>query len=94
MFYVPLQYLGMMGSTIALLRNIGMILGTAISITFMNSWLDTSLEDWLKTSQGESAQVMIGFHYLFFVLGILILFAIVYFFRAMWKSAAVEKKKS
>jgi EmrB/QacA subfamily drug resistance transporter len=94
MFYVPLQYLGMMSSTIALLRNIGMVLGTAISITFMNSWLDTSLEDWLKTSQEESAQVMIGFHYLFLVLGILTLFAMIYFFRSMWKSAAAEKKKS
>jgi len=94
MFYVPLQYLGMMSSTIALLRNIGMVLGTAVSITFINSWLDSSVEEWMKTSHSNSEQIMTGFHYLFLVLGIAILAAMVYFFRAMWKSAAAERKTS
>ncbi|PKG21985.1 MFS transporter [Niallia nealsonii] len=93
MFYVPLQYLGMMGSTIALLRNIGMVLGTAVSITLMNSWLDLSLEDWMKNPRADSAQVMIGFHYLFLLLGVLTVLAGIYFFKCMWKSAESERKK-
>ncbi|GKU83447.1 MFS transporter [Niallia sp. NCCP-28] len=93
MFYVPLQYLGMMSSTIALLRNIGMILGTAVSITFMNSWLDHSLEGWMKNPKEGSAEVMTGFHYLFLLLGALTVLAGVYFFRCMWKSAESERKK-
>lgn len=93
MFYVPLQYLGMMGSTIALLRNIGMILGTAVSITFMNNWLNRSLEDWMKNPKADSTQVMTGFHYLFLLLGVLTVLAGVYFFRCMWKSADLERQK-
>ncbi|MFT8320944.1 MAG: MFS transporter [Bacillus sp. (in: firmicutes)] len=93
MFYVPLPFLGMMSSTIALLRNIGMVLGTAISITFMNNWLSISMEEWMKNPQTtDTQQVMSGIHFLFlFLLGLVITVG-VYFVWSIWKAIRLEKR--
>ncbi|WP_445505616.1 MFS transporter [Niallia sp. 03091] len=95
MFYVPIQFLGMMSSTIALLRNIGMVLGTAISITFMNSWLNVSMEEWMSSPHHAGfEQVMSGFHYLFLLLCGLTLLVVLYFIRSIWKAASIEKERN
>ncbi len=86
MFYVPIQFLGMMSSTIALLRNIGMVLGTAISIMFMSIWMDGPINDWMSNPNRRGyEQVMSGFHYLFLLLLGLTITAGVYFIRNKWK---------
>ncbi len=86
MLYVPLQYLGMMSSTIALLRNIGMVIGTALAITFMNTWLDGTITDWMNdTRRSEFEAVMLGFHYLFLLLFILLVLIGIYFLYSVFR---------
>ncbi|MEK5382130.1 MFS transporter [Niallia sp. FSL W8-0635] len=92
LLYVPLQYLGMMSSTIALLRNIGMVIGTALAITFMNTWLDGTITDWMNdTRRSEFEAVMLGFHYLFLLLFILLVLIGIYFLYAVLRGKDDER---
>lgn len=92
MLYVPLQYLGMMSSTIALLRNIGMVIGTALAITFMNTWLDGTITDWMNdTRRSEFEAVMLGFHYLFLLLFVLLVLIGIYFLYSVFRGKKDEK---
>ncbi|KAB7665178.1 MFS transporter [Bacillus sp. B1-b2] len=87
MLYTPVAYLGMMSSTIALLRNIGMIIGTALAISFMNAWLEGTISQWMQhTSSAEVNAALLGFHYLFLLLSFLLLLVGVYFFFTLHRS--------
>ena len=91
MLYVPLQFLGMMSSTIALLRNIGMVIGTALAITFMNMWLDGTITDWMNdTRRSDFEAVMLGFHYLFLLLFVLLVLIAIYFVYSVWRKKKEE----
>ncbi|WP_085993887.1 MFS transporter [Oceanobacillus senegalensis] len=60
--YVSIRYIGITTSSIALLRNLGMALGTAIGVTFMNGFMDGSMTEWMMTgNEREVAHVMTGF---------------------------------
>ena len=92
MFYVPIQFLGMMSSTIALLRNIGMVLGTALAITFMNAWLEGPITDWMQDpASGESDEAMLGFHYLFLLLFTLLVITGLYFLFWVFRKSKEDK---
>lgn len=92
MFYVPIQLLGMMSSTIALLRNLGMVIGTALSITFMNYWLEGSIEEWMQDTYPSSFHnVMTGFHYLFLFLFAMSIAVGGYFLIAVYKGKRQEE---
>ncbi|WP_312097398.1 MFS transporter [Niallia sp.] len=94
MLYVPLQFLGMMSSTIALLRNIGMVIGTALAITFMNTWLDGTITDWMNdTRRSEFEAVMLGFHYLFLLLFFLIVLSGIYFLYSVLRRKIQEERE-
>lgn len=75
MRYVSSTYLGMISSTIALLRNLGMALGTAFAVTFMNAWVTESVTEWMiDRNQAELTNVLIGFQTFFlFVSGLCLL---------------------
>jgi len=92
MFYVPIQFLGMMSSTIALLRNIGMVVGTALAITFMNVWLEGTISDWMQNPASmDMNEVILGFHYLFLLLSTLLGIIGVYFIVSVWRKRKEDR---
>ncbi|MBM7573407.1 MFS transporter [Aquibacillus albus] len=89
--YIPIQYLGFMTSTIALLRNFGMILGTAIGVTFMNLFVDGSITEWmLAKDETNIGNVMLGFRSFFLLVAILTIVATGYL---IIKHRKMSKKK-
>ncbi|WP_407270873.1 MFS transporter [Radiobacillus sp. PE A8.2] len=77
--YIPFQYLGIITSTIALFRNFGMIMGTAVGVTFMNMFVQGSITEWLLSDhRPANAQVMLGFHSFFLFVMSLTILAMIY----------------
>lgn len=69
MSHLPLSETGSMGGNIALFRNLGMTLGTALGVTFMNFFANGSITKWMTSMNKENIDlVMIGFHSLFLLL--------------------------
>ncbi|WP_052126075.1 MFS transporter [Ureibacillus massiliensis] len=69
MSHLPLSETGSMGGNIALFRNLGMTLGTALGVTFMNFFANGSITKWMTSTNKENTDlVMIGFHSLFLLL--------------------------
>ncbi|KAB8126986.1 MFS transporter [Gracilibacillus oryzae] len=66
---VSKELLGTISSAIALLRNLGMALGTAFGVTFMNLWVEGSITEWMSNGNHENLdQVMLGFQSFFWFL--------------------------
>lgn len=77
---VPFQYLGIITSTIALLRNFGMALGTALGVTFMNYFVEGALTKLMNVDNPKQAgNVMTGFHSFFLLIAMLTACVTVYF---------------
>ncbi|MFD1852048.1 MFS transporter [Oceanobacillus bengalensis] len=76
---VSIHYLGIVTSTIALLRNFGMAIGTAVGVTFMNGFIDGSMTEWLQTGeQVEVQHVMTGIKSFFGFMTFLAAFSSIY----------------
>lgn len=74
---VSFHHLGIISSTIALLRNLGMALGTAFGVTFMNLWVSGSITDWMADpDRSELHQVMLGFQSFFIFMTVLMVLAL------------------
>ncbi|WP_156290069.1 MFS transporter [Oceanobacillus salinisoli] len=79
MGYVSIRYLGIITSTIALLRNLGMAIGTAVGVTFMNGFVDGSMTEWMMTGEErEIDHVMTGFTSFFWFMAVLTVIMILY----------------
>jgi EmrB/QacA subfamily drug resistance transporter len=76
---ISLRYLGIVTSTMALLRNLGMAMGTAIGVTFMNGFMDGSMTEWIMTGKKEEIKhVMLGFKSFFWFMTVITILIIVY----------------
>ncbi|WP_018930534.1 MFS transporter [Gracilibacillus lacisalsi] len=66
---VSKELLGTMSSAIALLRNLGLALGSAFGVTFMNLWVEGSITEWMSGGdQSQLGQVILGFQSFFWFL--------------------------
>lgn len=84
--YVSFQFLGTISSTIALLRNLGMALGTALGVTFMSLWVSGSITDWMRNDdKGQLDNVLMGFHSFFWFVAALTIIVMGYLIKQRWK---------
>ncbi|MFA9558169.1 MFS transporter [Evansella sp. AB-rgal1] len=81
MSYIPPTYSGMIGSFIALCRNLGMLVGTTLGLTMINVWIPGSITDWMSGNPFDATinQVLLGFRSLFWMIAAATLFSLVYF---------------
>ncbi|RKQ33534.1 MFS transporter [Oceanobacillus halophilus] len=92
--YVSIRYLGIITSTIALLRNFGMAIGTAIGVTFMNGFVDGSMTEWMMTGkEREISHVMTGFKSFFAFMALLTALTSLYLVIKEYRLQKAEKEQ-